>query len=112
MSNLDYNMDHDIASAIFKELRNIYEHESFSDFTVVVDGAEFRCHKFIFAACSAFFNGLLRSGMRESQEQSVTLQGLTKSTFSLLQKCLYSGCNIFLPETVIDLWHAINQWRI
>ncbi|XP_005106199.1 uncharacterized protein LOC101860521 [Aplysia californica] len=111
MSGFNGDVDCDIASAIFKEFQAKSLH-AFCDFTVIVEGQKFKCHRFIMGACSEFFNGLLRSGMRESLEQTVTIQGISKESFSLLLHCLYSGSNVFTPENVIALWHAINMLQI
>ncbi|XP_059142406.1 kelch-like protein 29 [Physella acuta] len=101
-----------IASNIMAALGKLDPGDNFSDFTVIVDGKEFQCHRFILNACSGFFSALLRSGMKESIENRVTVEGISSGVFSLILDSLYKGENVLTQENVIDVWYAVNLLQI
>ncbi|KAK0042962.1 kelch-like protein 7 [Biomphalaria pfeifferi] len=105
-------VDPNIACNIMISIGKLDAKENFSDFTVVVEGREFRCHRFLLNACSGFFNALLRSGMKEASESSVVVHGISSETFSTILECLYKGANVITRSNVIDLWHAANLLQI
>lgn len=101
-----------IASNIMAALGKLDAGDNFSDFTVIVDSKEFQCHRFILNACSGFFSALLRSGMKESIENRVTVEGISSGVFSLILDSLYKGENVLTRENVIDIWYAVNLLQI
>ncbi|KAH9496708.1 hypothetical protein Btru_009716 [Bulinus truncatus] len=105
-------VDPDIACNIMTSIGKLNSKENFSDFTVIVEGKEFRCHRFLLNACSGFFNALLRSGMKEATEHSVAVHGISSDDFSIILNCLYKGENVITRDNVIELWHAANLLQI
>uniref|UniRef100_A0A2C9LEC8 BTB domain-containing protein n=1 Tax=Biomphalaria glabrata TaxID=6526 RepID=A0A2C9LEC8_BIOGL len=89
-----------------------WTHEDFSDFTVVVEDVEFECHRFLLASCSSFFSLLLRSGMKESFENKVILNNISKETFGVILNCIYKGENGLTVDNILDVWHAAHMLDI
>ncbi|KAH9490570.1 hypothetical protein Btru_034136 [Bulinus truncatus] len=84
----------------------------FCDFTVVVEGLEFPCHKFVLNACSGFFEALLRSDMKERQENKVTIHGISKEIFKMILDAVYIGSDILTQQNMVDTWNAAHQLQI
>lgn len=101
-----------IACSIMEAVGNVEPGDNYSDFKVIVEGRRFSCHRFILNACSGFFSALLRSGMRESIESTVTVNGIPSEIFALILECLYKGKDIVMEDNVIELWHASNLLQI
>ncbi|CAL1532494.1 unnamed protein product [Lymnaea stagnalis] len=93
-------------------LGQLWTKDDYSDFTVVVDGQEFQCHKFILKACSTYFVGLLRSDMIETNQQRDVLTNMSKETFSVILNAIYKGEDGLTVDNVIQVWHATHYLDI
>ncbi|CAL1539782.1 unnamed protein product, partial [Lymnaea stagnalis] len=82
------------------------------DFVVEVEGKEFKCHRLILSACSGFFRGLLRSGMKESQKRKTKLEGVSMETFASILEILYTGCDNVTRDNMLNVWQAADQLLI
>ncbi|CAN0586075.1 unnamed protein product [Ectocarpus sp. 12 AP-2014] len=58
---------------------------------VVTSVAEFRCHRVLFASCSAYFRALLYGGMSESETRRVELRDVTSEGFEAIMRYVYTG---------------------
>ena len=68
------------------------EQEVCFDVTLVVrDGKEFKAHKIVLSEASAFFEKLLNSDMKESNEGVIRLEILTDSQMADILEFIYSG---------------------
>lgn len=52
---------------------------------------EFRCHRVLFASCSAYFRALLYGGMSESETRRVELRDVTPEGFEAIMRYVYTG---------------------
>ncbi|XP_055868652.1 uncharacterized protein LOC106060986 [Biomphalaria glabrata] len=102
----------EVAHGIVQGLSDFWKCEELQDFTVILTRTKFGCHKFLLAACSGFFRGLFRSGMKETELNCVTLEDISSETFDLILETLYTGHGVLTKENVIDIWRAAHQLQI
>ncbi|KAK3090484.1 hypothetical protein FSP39_012212 [Pinctada imbricata] len=115
-----------------------YTSQQYTDATIRVDDKVFQCHRVVLSAMSPYFDAMFSSGMRETEENIVTLQGTDAVTFdkilsfiygrkyvidvecvsSLLQtsvmlqiKCLQEQCEEFMI-TKVDTENCIGTWKL
>ncbi|XP_059169539.1 kelch-like protein 41b [Physella acuta] len=101
-----------LSNGYFKCLNKLWMDEELCDFTVQIDDVSIKCHRVILGACSSFFLGLLRSGMKEANEGRVVLQDISASTFQLILKTLYTGEDVLSLDNFIEIWHAVHMLQI
>ncbi|XP_059170026.1 uncharacterized protein LOC131951685 [Physella acuta] len=101
-----------IPNRICKCIDKLWVKEELCDFTVQINDLSIKCHRFILGACSPFFLGLLRSGMKEANEGRVVLQNISVSTFQLILKTLYTGEDVLSLDNFIEIWHAVDMLQI
>ncbi|XP_012937431.1 uncharacterized protein LOC106011640 [Aplysia californica] len=109
------SMEPDLASKVCSRLSEAWSGhpgEHYPDFLVEVDQHIFPCHRFILAATSGFFRGLLRSNMKETLDKKTRIYGISESTFRLILDRIYCSKNVITGENVIELWQAANQLDI
>lgn len=97
---------------------NYFDSPEFSDIHFRVQDCDskerlFRGHKNILAAMSPWFRGLFSSGMRESFENVIDVQGVSAEIFSrLLQYCYTFNVNIHSVQDAQDLLEAADQFQM
>ncbi|BFZ21298.1 hypothetical protein BsWGS_24337 [Bradybaena similaris] len=101
-----------LACGLQKSVGSLWKGDDYSDFTVVVEGIPFKCHRFILSACSGFFQGLFKSQMKELLENHATLEGMTVSTFEMIINALYTGTHGLNNDNVLDVWSATEFLQI
>ena len=76
-----------------ERLDTLRRNDSFCDVTVAVKDKEFKAHKDMLAASSPFFLSLLKSDMRESNEQliRIELEEATPAVMEEVLKYIYTG---------------------
>ena len=82
-----------------EQLDSLRKLDSFCNVTILVKGQEFKAHKVVLAAASPFFRSLLKSNMRESNEQLIRIE-LEEATASVMEdvlKYVYTG-NVSVTE--------------
>ncbi|XP_059160858.1 uncharacterized protein LOC131944319 [Physella acuta] len=82
------------------------------DFTIVVDGTEFKSHREILSSASNYFDALFRSNMRETQEGRVELQGMTSETFAVVLNFIHQRVHGLTADNIDDIWDAANRLDI
>ncbi|XP_059169907.1 uncharacterized protein LOC131951597 [Physella acuta] len=82
------------------------------DFTIMVDGAEFKSHQEILSSTSAYFDALFRSNMRETKEGRVELQGMTSETFAVVLNFIHQRVHGLTADNIDDIWDAANRLDI
>uniref|UniRef100_A0A2C9M187 BTB domain-containing protein n=1 Tax=Biomphalaria glabrata TaxID=6526 RepID=A0A2C9M187_BIOGL len=102
----------EVAYGIVQGLADFWKCDELQDFTVTLGTTKFGCHRFLLAACSLFFKGLFRSGMKETEVQCVTVEGISSETFELILETLYTGQDVLTKDNVIDIWKAAHQLQI
>jgi len=103
-------------------LSELLERQNFTDVTFLVEGRELPAHRVLLALFSEHFRAMLASGMRESFENRVPIEGVPYEAFRALLHFLYSG---ELEESAggaagsaarvawyLDLIHAADQFCV
>ncbi|BFZ21303.1 hypothetical protein BsWGS_24342 [Bradybaena similaris] len=101
-----------LACALQKRLGNLWKGDEDSDFTVVVEGTTFKCHRLILKTCSGFFQGLFNSQMKEQLENRATLVGISVGTFEVIINAMYTGVDGLNNDNVLDVWSATELLQI
>ncbi|KAK6963047.1 kelch-like protein 40a isoform X2, partial [Biomphalaria glabrata] len=102
----------EVAYGIVQGLSDFWKCEELQDFTVTLGTTKFECHRFLLAACSGFFRGLFRSGMKETELKCVTVEDISSETFEFILETLYTGHGVLTNDNVIDIWRAAHQLQI
>uniref|UniRef100_A0A2C9KJ40 BTB domain-containing protein n=1 Tax=Biomphalaria glabrata TaxID=6526 RepID=A0A2C9KJ40_BIOGL len=102
----------EVAYGIVQGLSDFWKCEELQDFTVTLGTTKFGCHRFLLAACSGFFKGIFRSGMKETESNCVTLKDISSETFELILETLYTGHGVLTNDNVDDIWRAAHQLQI
>ncbi|KAK0048945.1 kelch repeat and BTB domain-containing protein 3 [Biomphalaria pfeifferi] len=102
----------EVAYGIVQGLSDFWKSEELQDFTVTLGTTKFGCHRFLLAACSGFFRGLFRSGMKETELKCVTVENISNKTFELILETLYTGRGVLTNDSIIDIWEAAQQLQI
>ena len=101
----------------FEHLRELLErldilrnNDSFCDVTIAVKDKEFKAHRAVLAATSPFFLALLKSDMKERNEQliKVDLEEATESVVEDALKYLYTGNVTIIEERAHNLLATAN----
>ena len=82
-----------------ERLDTLRRNDSFCNVTIAVKGKEFKAHKDMLAAASPFFLSLLKSNMRESNEQLIRIE-LEEASAAVMEevlKYIYTG-NVSVTE--------------
>ncbi|GFR64638.1 kelch-like 40 [Elysia marginata] len=101
-----------VADVLQQALAQERKELQFSDLTVLVEGSEFHCHRFVLAAISGFFRSLLSSGMREATERKVQLHDFSSTVFTDVMRWIYDGDLTITFDNALDLLPAADQLDI
>ncbi|XP_076144919.1 kelch-like protein 33 [Alosa pseudoharengus] len=82
------------------------------DIVLQAEEKEFTAHRVILAASSDYFRGMFASGMRESQERSVSLLCLGDEELEAFLHCSYSGTLELTWDCIFDLVCSALQFQI
>ncbi|XP_051569629.1 kelch-like protein 13 [Myxocyprinus asiaticus] len=72
-------------------LRQLWAEQVGCDIELEAEGRVFHAHRVLLVACCDYFRGMFSSGMRESQQESVSLLLVRAAEFEALLHCAYSG---------------------
>ncbi|ELU00706.1 hypothetical protein CAPTEDRAFT_38610, partial [Capitella teleta] len=93
-------------SASFNEMRTANE---LVDVVLIFDELRLPCHKVVLAANSDYFRRMFLAGLRESQSDEITMNGIDADTGRLLVKYLYSGEIPINEENAQDVLSASHM---
>uniref|UniRef100_UPI00358EB069 kelch repeat and BTB domain-containing protein 2 isoform X1 n=2 Tax=Myxine glutinosa TaxID=7769 RepID=UPI00358EB069 len=79
------------AVSLLEKLHGFYERSVLTDVVLVAEGAEFPCHRTVLAASSAYFRAMFTSGLSESKQSHVSLQGVEAATLRPIVQYAYTG---------------------
>ncbi|CAB1116084.1 unnamed protein product [Ectocarpus sp. CCAP 1310/34] len=71
---------------------------------------EFRCHRVLFASCSAYFRALLYGGMSESETRRVELRDVTPEGFEAIMRYVYTGKVSVDAANVMDIFSLAHRF--
>uniref|UniRef100_A0A2C9KHR2 BTB domain-containing protein n=1 Tax=Biomphalaria glabrata TaxID=6526 RepID=A0A2C9KHR2_BIOGL len=104
--------DKNISQGILQSVGKFWKNHEHEDFQVNIEGECIKCHSFILASCSEFFESLFRSNMKEKLDMKVDLQNIPLNIFQLILKTLYTGCKLLNVDNVLEVWSAAHQLQI
>ncbi|XP_059159709.1 uncharacterized protein LOC131943548 [Physella acuta] len=82
------------------------------DFTVVVDGTEFRSQRQLLSSVSTYFEAMFRSDMKETLEGRVELTDMRSETFATILNFIHKRVPGLKPSNIDDVWEAANRLDI
>ncbi|XP_051999770.1 kelch-like protein 33 [Xyrauchen texanus] len=74
-----------------QSIRDLWVERVGCDIELVAEGKVFHAHRVLLAASCEYFKGMFTSGMRESQQESVSMLLVGASELDTLLHCIYSG---------------------
>lgn len=87
------------SEAVGRDLFSSFEQQEFTDFEIVCEDRNIRCHKVVLAARSPVFRAMLLNDMEESSSAQVQPRDFNSQTISLLLRYLYRG---HLEQDLVD----------
>ncbi|KAI4887647.1 hypothetical protein NFI96_020501 [Prochilodus magdalenae] len=94
-----------------ESIRQLWEDRVGCDVELEAEGRIFRVHKVLLAASSDYFRAMFGSGMRESQQTSVTLLLMGAAELGILLECSYSGTLVLDWDVVFELTCTALQFQ-
>ncbi|XP_078572544.1 kelch repeat and BTB domain-containing protein 2-like [Branchiostoma floridae x Branchiostoma japonicum] len=82
------------------------------DVVIEVEGRRFPCHRLVLSASSPYFRAMFTSGMAESRQKTVVLQGLDPGLFEEILSYIYSGTLHVSLDKVQPLYQAANLLQL
>ena len=94
-----------VLSSICRGIDSMYKDGLLCDLKVTVGHVTFDCHSLVLAAVSGFFQALVTSSWRESQNGHVTIEheDVTAESFQMLLDILYKAEEVITKETAKDV---------
>lgn len=102
----------DVALQIHDALEEMYRESRHTDVNVTVEDRTFRCHRAVLAAVSPYFDAMFLSGMKESIDGVVNLQGISKENFESIIKFIYTGSKVVTKANAEELLKASALFQI
>lgn len=95
------------------DLRNLYESEIFSDFTLKVGDQKLLVHKNILCARSSVFNTMLKHDMKEKLTNCAEINDLEPNVVKIMVRYMYCGqIEDLCPEVCIQLYSAAEKYDL
>ncbi|XP_078584598.1 kelch repeat and BTB domain-containing protein 8-like [Branchiostoma floridae x Branchiostoma japonicum] len=82
------------------------------DVALEVEGRRFPCHRLVLSAASPYFRAMFTSGMAESRQKTVVLQGLDEGVFGEILSYIYSGTLHLSLDKVQPLYQAADLLQL
>ncbi|XP_018596729.1 kelch repeat and BTB domain-containing protein 2 [Scleropages formosus] len=91
----------DYAVSLLEQLRFFYEQKLLTDVVLMVEDAEFPCHKMVLATCSSYFRAMFMSGLSESKQTHVSLHNVDPGTLQIIITYAYTG-NLAISDSTVE----------
>jgi hypothetical protein len=101
-----------VLKSISDGLEMLRTRQLYTDITICVEGASYRCHKAVLCLLSPYFDSMFSSNMRERQSEEVSLPFLDCKTFETLLDFFYSGKDVVTSANVEDVLQAASFMQI
>ncbi|XP_078572295.1 kelch repeat and BTB domain-containing protein 12-like isoform X1 [Branchiostoma floridae x Branchiostoma japonicum] len=85
---------------------------AFQDVIFEVENQQFPCHRLVLSAASPYFRAMFTSGMVESRQKTVVLQGLDSGIFKEIMSYIYSGTLHVFLDKVQPLYQAADLLQL
>ena len=84
----------------------------YSDITIVVNGQEFKCHKFILARCSEYFDTLFTCPFDTSSQDKVEIKDISLAAFRMFLRYAYGHISVTdVPhEDIMEMCELANYF--
>ncbi|XP_032386215.1 kelch-like protein 6 [Etheostoma spectabile] len=82
-----------------------------TDVVLCVQGHDFLCHRAILAAASQYFRAMFCSGLKESNEERVKINGLDSGTMQSLLEYTYTSRALLTHSNVQRILEAASQFQ-
>ncbi|XP_066291069.1 kelch repeat and BTB domain-containing protein 8-like [Branchiostoma lanceolatum] len=82
------------------------------DVVLEVEGRRFPCHRLVLSAASPYFKAMFTSGLAESRQKTVVLQGLDATVFWEILSYIYSGTLHVSLDKVQPLYQAADLLQL
>ena len=89
----------------------LWQEDLLYDFTIKVEGQEFKTHKVVLVSVSRYFKAMFGEGFMESKTNEIDLKGLKAADVSKIMELIYTGDDQIIigqVETLQSKWH---QWQ-
>ncbi|KAH7975310.1 zinc finger protein 16 isoform X1 [Rhipicephalus sanguineus] len=97
-------------SCVMHKLRQQQERGRFCDVVLHVDGRQYRAHRSVLAACSPYFDSILR--MQKVAVEHLSISCRNQAAFQSFLRYMYSGCVSVHRGNVADLLQLSNHFLI
>ena len=97
---------------VLSQLAKLRARGELCDIVIRIQGREFQAHKLILISCSLYFRAMFLSGMAESRQQSVELQGVDPNAFEAILEMFYTGKVCISKENVQAILSAASIFQI
>jgi len=99
-------------SHLLHSLSHLYADGLFTDVTLCVCNEEFKCHRNILAASSAFFMGMFQSELDESHQTTIPIKQMEASTLRHVLNYVYTGKVEMSVDSVQSILSAANLFQM
>ena len=96
----------------FSKLEKLRAQHELCDVVLRVDGREFHAHKVILIACCRYFEAMFLSGMSESRQKVVDLQGVNSDALHDILRFFYTGNVTINKENVQSILTAASIFQL
>ncbi|CAH1250759.1 KLHL18 [Branchiostoma lanceolatum] len=107
-----YHENQSHGSSLAKGLMQLYKNEELCDVTLEVQGQRFSCHRNVLAASVPYFRVMFTSGLSETNQDVVLLQGVTAQAIAQILDYIYSGKVCLSPADTLDILSAANLFQM
>eukprot|EP00058_Branchiostoma_floridae_P007082 XP_002592570.1 hypothetical protein BRAFLDRAFT_118908 [Branchiostoma floridae] len=104
--------DESYRQGFFDTIGDLQKAGVLQDVVLEVEGRRFPCHRLVLSAASPYFRAMFTSGMAESRQKTVVLQGLDAGVFGEILSYIYSGTLHVSLDKVQPLYQAADLLQL
>lgn len=101
-----------VFSAAFSRLNKLRTQHELCDIILRLEGREFHAHKVILIACCPYFEAMFLSGMSETHQRVVDLQGVSPDAFDAILRFFYTGSIKIGKDNVQTILSAASIFQL
>ncbi|XP_019637084.1 PREDICTED: kelch-like protein 12 [Branchiostoma belcheri] len=104
--------DESFQPGFLETVKDLQKNGVLQDVVLEVEGRQFPCHRLVLSVASPYFRAMFTSGMAESRQKTVILQGLNAAVFKEILSYIYSGCLQVSLDRVQHLYQAADLLQL